>query len=77
MRAVPSPARPPQLPCPSLIHPPLVRLQSKVARWLHIQHTEGKFINHEIRKSRCARCPAPPRAPSLWAGDERLLAVPA
>lgn len=29
-------------------------LQAKVASWLHVQRTRGKYINDEIRKSRWA-----------------------
>ena len=39
-------------------------LQAKVASWLHVQRTRGKYINDEIRKSR-------------WAGDGRRACLPA
>ena len=39
-------AEPPPGPCDP-------ELQAKVSNWLHLQRTRGKFINEELRKSRC------------------------
>ena len=39
-------AEPPPGPCDP-------ELQAKVSNWLHLQKTRGKFINEELRKSRC------------------------
>lgn len=35
-----------------LLHPSYTVLQARVAHWLHLQRTRGRYINQEIRKSR-------------------------